>query len=268
MILAREAVAMQLRRPCTKRRRRRVASGRAVHQQRLVVAASRAGAKEELLSLLGAGDDGAARTGEGGALDRARVEELVEELKEANPTPDAARSPLLLGRWELLTTFQAGVSGVSFFDVGSWRRYIWEGGPSPVQTLVVGSGRVSSVEQRLEDPNAAGSKWQNTVAGLPGGATLVIEAELEGVRSDDPSAFDYRFSGGFFKLPSGASLPYPVPFDVLEALRPGQTRGWLSTPYLDDNLRISVGQKGSVFVLRRPPGAMQPEKEKLISQAE
>jgi hypothetical protein len=50
-----------------------------------------------------------------------------------------------------------------------------------------------------------------------------------------------------------------VPFDVLEKLRPGQTKGWFATTYLDERLRISRGNKGSVFVLKRPGGYWEKE---------
>lgn len=51
---------------------------------------------------------------------------------------------------------------------------------------------------------------------------------------------------------------------MLEAVRPGQTKGWFSTPYLDEDLRISVGNKGSIFVLRRPPGDDNAMTEPLV----
>ena len=62
----------------------------------------------------------------------------------------------------------------------------------------------------------------------------------------------------------GNRIPYPVPFDILERVRPGQTKGWFSTDYLDQDLRISAGNKGSVFVLRRPPGDESAATEPLI----
>ena len=48
---------------------------------------------------------------------------------------------------------------------------------------------------------------------------------MEGVR--DENSFFYRFSGGFFQIdgawggPDGIKIPYPVPFDLLEAARAG-----------------------------------------------
>jgi hypothetical protein len=79
---------------------------------------------------------------------------------------------------------------------------------------------------------------------------LIIEAEIEGLR--DEQSFYYRFSNGFFDVNGGEfKLPYPVPFDFIESVRPGQTKGWFQTTYLDEDLRVSVGQKGSKFILMR-----------------
>ena len=97
----------------------------------------------------------------------------------------------------------------------------------------------------------------------PPGTSLSIEAVMEGIRDDN--SFFYRFSGGYFDVqgtwggPDGMRIPHPVPFDVLEKLRPGQSKGWFATTYLDERLRISRGNKGSVFVLKRPGGYWEKE---------
>ena len=90
---------------------------------------------------------------------------------------------------------------MQFLDPESWRKYIFEQGPSPVQSLVVGNADVSNVSQILEDPAETTSKWQNIVDFGEGNA-LVIEAAIEGVR--DESSFFYRFSGG--KGPSPGAI--------------------------------------------------------------
>lgn len=174
--------------------------------------------------------------------DRSRLEELVASLEACNPHPEPFEVPeLLLREWQLLTTFQPGTADVRFFDPESWRKYLFEQGPSPVQSLVVGNRDVDNVFQVLEDPrlstadssSLAGSrtttqqqqqpKWQNVVEFGPPGTSLVIEAVMEGVR--DANSFYYRFSGGFFQIdgalggPDGLRLPYPVPFDLLAGAR-------------------------------------------------
>lgn len=153
--------------------------------------------KRQLLELLGEGTAGSQRVARV-ADSRKQLEAVVEELCTLNPTLTPVESPGLLGSWQLLTTYKSGTADVSFWSVESWRKYIYEQGPSPVQSLVLSnSTNVSNVSQILESPSAEGSKWQNVVS-FGQGNKLVIEAALEGIRDD--SSFFYRFSGGFFLL--------------------------------------------------------------------
>jgi hypothetical protein len=153
--------------------------------------------KTELLELLGEGTSGAQRMARV-PDSRKRLEVLVNDLCSLNPTEAPVESELLLGSWQLLTTFKAGTADVDFFSAESWRKYVYEQGPSPVQSLVLGnSSSVSNVSQILESPLKDGSKWQNVVS-FGEGNKLVIEAALEGVR--DKESFYYRFSGGFFSV--------------------------------------------------------------------
>jgi hypothetical protein len=47
----------------------------------------------------------------------------------ANPNPSPFEVPdLLLGEWQLLTTFQPGTADTKFFEVESWRKYLFEQG--------------------------------------------------------------------------------------------------------------------------------------------
>ena len=192
-------------------------------------------------------------------LDKTKLQSVVTRLEQTMVDENTIeRTELLCGRWKLLCTYKEDVDVVEFFDVKSWQRYLFEKGPSPVQSLVLGNtSTVENVYQVLEDPKEApNAKWQNVAKftfefnGERKDVELIIEADIEGVR--DEQSFFYRFSNGYFDVNRGElKLPYPVPFDFIESVRPGQTKGWFQTTYLDEELRVSVGQKGSKFILMR-----------------
>lgn len=70
---------------------------------------------------------------------------------------------------------------------------------------------------------------------------------------------DIRFDNAYFEFErnplTGAALPkdrplrlpYPVPFRLL----PNESRGLLDNVYVDADLRIAKGNKGTIFVLKR-----------------
>lgn len=62
---------------------------------------------------------------------------------------------------------------------------------------------------------------------------------------------DIEFSNGFV-------LSLGFLFDIIAAVRGGiKDNGWLETTYLDDDMRIGRGNKGSLFVLTRDKDAVQ-----------
>ena len=62
-------------------------------------------------------------------------------------------------------------------------------------------------------------------------------------------ACSFSFDEGYLQLkgPIPARLPYPVPFKLLGK----EAEGYLDTLYLSERLRISVGNKGTTFILSR-----------------
>ena len=81
--------------------------------------------------------------------------------------------------------------------------------------------------------------------------TLQLGARAS-VSTAQPARISFAFDEGYFALRTPLfgveRLPYPVPFRLLGK----EAEGYLDTTYLSDKLRISVGNKGTQFVLGRP----------------
>lgn len=188
------------------------------------------------------------------------VEGLAVELAAANPTPDAALSPLLLGSWALLfsgrsrrlasaSAFPASGTGPSLqqaLQAASDSLYSLFYANVPVLAgSAVGAGRRSSASNTQVLSAGRVDNIVETTRGLP--LRLCVSGSVEAVRpgtGDGPTScvavrFD-RFTAKVAQLPEAAAS--------LALLKPV---GYLDTPFLDSDLRVSVGDKGGLFVLRR-----------------
>ena len=240
--------------------------------------AAAAALESELLALASGASRGVALSdGE-----RARLDSVASELEGlASSRPPSSASPLLPGRWRVLFQGKGG-ERTSFTDISSWRKYLSGDGPSPVQNLVSDSSSVGRLYQILELENGmtppkkeenppkedvvvsrkedgggaltAGGRFLNVVDFSESGplrGLLAIEAQLEGPA--EPNRLTFRFVGGRLLLKTiwrgTLDLPYPVPFKLLG----DNAKGWLQTDYISPNLRLSRGNKGSLFVLVPEP---------------
>jgi hypothetical protein len=211
-----------------------------------------------LLSKSGTDGRGASLT----AADAAEVHRLASRLEASVPPgSDTNDSPLLPGRWRVLYQGKAGAE-VSALSLDSWRKYLAGDGPSPIQNLVSGSNGVSRLYQSLKLDAATGvGRFANVIDFSPAGI-VAIDAELEGKLA--PSRLGFRFTGGTILLRTlwngTLSLPYPVPFNLLG----DNAKGWLQTDYVSDTLRLSRGNKGSLFVLVPEPDPDDAELEAML----
>mmetsp|Transcript_4902 Transcript_4902/g.16059 ORF Transcript_4902/g.16059 Transcript_4902/m.16059 type:complete len:244 (-) Transcript_4902:25-756(-) len=57
---------------------------------------------------------------------------------------------------------------------------------------------------------------------------------------------DFTFDLAYF-LVAGIKIPYPVPFRLLG----DEAKGWIDTAYASKTLRVSTGNKGTTFILKR-----------------
>ena len=74
-------------------------------------------------------------------------------------------------------------------------------------------------------------------------ATLTVRVDFS-PSAPDPRRVNVKFQS--FAVTAGKAIKWNFPLGIV-----GPT-GWLRTTYVDDNLRITRGHKGSVFVLQRP----------------
>ena len=140
---------------------------------------------------------------------RGAVLSHVEALEKENPTPKPLESPLLSGRWRLVFTTSESILGTRRMRPFRPRRRI------------------------LQDINAGKLTAKNEEWVLGGLLRNSVRAKLE--PRDDGATVDVifkRFGIGWLKLPA-----------------PKSARGVLTTTYLDDEMRISRGDRGNVFVL-------------------
>jgi len=220
---------------------------------------STAEAEDALLQLL----DGAGGRGKSlNAAQREQVDVLAQSLEQMTPSSDTNDSPLLPGRWRVLYQGAPGTE-TRFFSATSWKRYLSGDGPSPIQNLVAGSGAVDRLYQVLEPDrinNVVDFSDAEPIAGV-----VAIEARLEGKPA--ASRLQFRFSGGSVLVRAiwngTLALPYPVPFELL-----GENAvGWLQTDYISPRLRLSRGNKGTLFVLAPEPLPNDSTLEALLAPA-
>ncbi|GLC44333.1 hypothetical protein PLESTB_000481200 [Pleodorina starrii] len=143
------------------------------------------------------------------------VAALVSLMEQDNPTPAPARSPLASGRWRLVWSAQAESASA----LQKW-----------------GSRQAESFQEIDGEAGTAANVVQ-----LSGWATVRANARVEAA-SDSRTTVDITDAG----LNLG-----PVRLPVPAGGRKGDTPGYIDWLYLDEELRITRGSKGSLFIHRR-----------------
>lgn len=142
------------------------------------------------------------------------IEDLVKEVEAVNPSPNPATDPNITGAWKLLYTTSKSILGM---DKPAFLRG-------------------ASIIQEIDAATLTGRNVEGFKVG-PFDLTNFVTFKL---KPTSPSRFDVnflRFSilGLFTFNPKGKG----------NSLR----AGWVDITYLDGNLRITRGNKGSLFVL-------------------
>jgi len=209
-----------------------------------------------------------------------QVLKLIEELEQLNPTPDPASSSLVSGKWSLLYTgstpedseerarregavgsLVTEVTGAASPSPSAESAPLLPGGdpskPKPLgRTITTSSGSFIENKGNFQDIDAEGGKVQNraelSVFGTP--CSLRIDGSCRLVPAEETGGEAVRLAVAFIavELWVGAGAEKPILRVPLGWANGGKgPQGFVDTTYLDSELRLGRGDKGSVFVTAR-----------------
>ena len=184
----------------------------------------------------------------------AAISDCITALQADGGIANPALSPLIEGEWELLhstkTEFDAknplgrrvdgSRPGLEALFPGSDQPA--QASSSPIQRAIVNAFRVTQSLTDLQQPSRG--RVEQLVSTPLGELHLNAAARVDAANGQRVS---FAFDEGYFQSTVGVRLPYPVPFRLLGK----EAEGYLDTTYLSETLRISTGNKGTTFVLRR-----------------
>ncbi len=170
--------------------------------------------RKELLGLLRAGSPGAAKA------DAGRIQSLIERLEQLQPADLSTQTPQLAGVWEL----RWSSSSQPYLAVQPWLENL--------QLLDPAAGRALNL-LRLAGP-------LGPLAGIAVQARIAVAAEPPHQR------VSVRFERGGWLGPQIGARRWQLLRQVQQSFP-----AWLDVTVLDDALRVSRGNSGTLFVLVR-----------------
>ncbi|QDZ19771.1 plastid lipid-associated fibrillin [Chloropicon primus] len=194
------------------------------------------------------------------------IDECVAKLEEEGGVRDPTASDLINGRWKLLFTTRPGTSspiqraftGIETFSI--YQDIDLEGLQPKVDNVVVFGDSVGVLKVEAE---AVTDKRPRAGFVPRRGQGLPFLGKSDSTPPSGPNKrIDFQFSKAAFDLKAlPFNIPYPVPFKLLQ----DESKGWLDTTYLSNDLRLSRGNKGTLFILEREgqggQGDQDPEQE-------
>lgn len=189
--------------------------------------------------------------------DESRLNQALAAAK-ARPTP-APFEPLI-GNWELLYTTKSNFDVANplgkrsdgsapgleqiFSSLNGDRAATADSSSSPIQRLVTGLESVR-IYQNIELDDRGKGRVDQLVKG-PGGTT-VLRLSASATYQPVLDRISFMFDLAYFVGPFGVRIPYPVPFKLLG----DEAAGYLDTKFVSEKVRVSKGNKGTSFILRR-----------------
>ncbi|MCX5963004.1 MAG: fibrillin [Cyanobacteria bacterium] len=165
----------------------------------------------------------------------ADLNQLIADLEAQSPSPNPLDSPLLMGDWRLVYTTSRGILGldrIPLTDLGQ------------VYQAIRGDRVYNVAETKsvlgIEGIVAVAARY---VRSCDARVSVTFERSVLGLRS----IMGYRSVTAFVDSLEAKSRVWAI--DVPIPARDGVAQGWLEVTYLDETLRISRGNEGSIFVL-------------------
>lgn len=223
-------------------------------------------------SLLGAITDvkGRGKTGLTGKQ-LTELEAAVVCLEADRGVKDPTKSPLLEGRWRLLFTTRPGSASPiqkTFVGVDAFTVYqevlLSSAEEARVNNIVDFGRKIGTLKVEAEASTGSNTRPGFVPRQKPGLAVF-------GKSSNTPPAHpnmrvDFQFDKAAFAFNAlPFKVPYPVPFKLLG----DETKGWIDVTYLsqDGKLRLTRGNKGTLFVLMKDPSPKQQLLDAVASQS-
>mmetsp|Transcript_20081 Transcript_20081/g.43576 ORF Transcript_20081/g.43576 Transcript_20081/m.43576 type:complete len:273 (-) Transcript_20081:1545-2363(-) len=191
------------------------------------------------------------------------ISSLVLQLEASKSIPRPAIAPQVYGRWRLLQTTNADTaSPIQRKAVDTTKFEIFQdivlAEDDPEKLMVRQIVKFSETNELCVDALASTSAYPLAELTDRQGTGKILGLNILGVSTvgeeaaEDPARPDSRvrfvFDEGKFDF-AGFSVPYPVPFR--NPLFRDAVKGWIDITYLSDRIRISRGNKGTTFILKK-----------------
>ncbi|KAH7445493.1 hypothetical protein KP509_01G011500 [Ceratopteris richardii] len=168
--------------------------------------------------------------------ERKRIFEMIMELENLNPAENPVNSPYLSGYWSLLYTAPVD-------EIKSDKYAGTQEGPflARVKPLAFGSVRQTRSSQVIDvERGIAKNIADFTFLGRNGTLTIQGKASPSQVVGKERVRLDVTFDSFSVKIGD-----WTFPTISLQWINP---QGWVDTTFLDQDMRVGRGDKGSVFV--------------------
>jgi hypothetical protein len=171
-------------------------------------------------------------------IDNVKVLSAIQQLEDINPTRQPLEAKdLLQGDWRLLYTTSKSILGLDRFPLFKLGQIY--------QSIRVSDAKVYNIAEILGLPMLEGlvSVAATFEPVSPTRVNVVFERSIIGLQR----FFSYETPEKFIQQIESGKKFLPLDFKIER----GEQKGWLEITYLDQDMRISRGNEGNVFVLTK-----------------